>query len=90
MCEKPKMITYNGVSMVEGWDKQIEKAQKIKTYTFNEGEYDRIKYYNPERPCGDCGVLDSQYHVPSCDIEKCPKCGNQAMMCIDLGCEGDD
>lgn len=34
-----------------------------------------------ERPCGDCGVLKGEYHVEGCDIEICPKCGNQCTSC---------
>jgi hypothetical protein len=31
--------------------------------------------------CGDCNVVKGGYHHPGCDVERCPKCGNQAIGC---------
>lgn len=31
--------------------------------------------------CGDCGARFGYYHHPGCDMEACPKCGNQLLSC---------
>lgn len=30
--------------------------------------------------CPDCGVEEGEYHLDSCDIELCTKCGRQVLM----------
>jgi hypothetical protein len=31
--------------------------------------------------CHDCGVEEGQLHLPGCDMERCPFCGNQLISC---------
>lgn len=31
--------------------------------------------------CPDCGAMYGYYHHPYCDVERCPVCGSQLLMC---------
>lgn len=31
--------------------------------------------------CHDCGVVEGQLHKSGCDMERCPKCGEQLISC---------
>lgn len=33
------------------------------------------------RSCHDCGATVGEYHHPGCDMEACPKCGEQYFIC---------
>ncbi len=34
-----------------------------------------------DETCGDCGIPMGDYHLPNCDIERCPVCGGQFLSC---------
>lgn len=38
-------------------------------------------WVEPGQRCGDCGALYGFYHHPECDIERCPICGWQLLIC---------
>ena len=64
------------------------QAQLVTEYVINGRPYSRIPYGDEpddwgadEGPCHDCGITNGQYHTPGCDVERCPKCGNQAITC---------
>ncbi len=80
------LIIFNGVQVAPGWPARIESAQQIAEYEIGDVVYERIKYGDeinpwPPGPCHDCAVLRGQYHVPGCDVERCPRCHGQAIGC---------
>ena len=34
-----------------------------------------------EKICHDCGAKEGEYHLPGCDMERCPFCGGQLISC---------
>ena len=89
-----RRVFYNGVHMIEGWPERIEDAQTILVISSGGVEYPRVPYGSEgndwgadQRPCHDCAVIKGQFHVPGCDVERCPACGGQAIGC---DCDYDD
>jgi TIR domain len=82
------LVEYNGVMIASFWPKQIERAQHEPLYLVT-AAYDRIRHGDekmwgrkkPVNPCHDCAALPGQYHVPGCDMERCPACGGQSISC---------
>lgn len=82
------LVEFRGMEVASFWPKKLAKAQEQRTYKIIK-TMDRIRYGDEpdfggaaDFPCHDCGAVRGEYHVPDCDLERCPGCGGQA-----LGCE---
>lgn len=60
------------------WQKRIDEAQRITHTVIGGTAYQRIP---STVPCHDCGVDPGQLHVPTCCVERCPRCHGQAIAC---------
>lgn len=40
-----------------------------------------VRYDDDDRRCPDCNIASGGYHHPGCDMERCPRCGEQLISC---------
>jgi hypothetical protein len=76
-----KRVVFNGVAMDATWPPRIDQAQSMTHYTEGGVRYPRVRYGDEDPrwgsiPCNGCGVVKGQFHVPDCEFEQCPKCGD--------------
>lgn len=82
-----EVVEFRGMKMASFWPKKLAKAQEQRTYQIVK-KVERIRYGDEpgmgdfaDVPCHDCGAIRGEYHVPACDLERCPGCGGQALGC---------
>ena len=46
-----------------------------------EYERSRVHFDEPTGRCHDCGIKHGGIHHFGCDVERCPKCGQQVISC---------
>lgn len=82
-------VEYRGTKIARWLLLDILDAQRTKTYRIGKKSYPRVPF-GQEKPsfgtdrCTDCGVFAGQLHQPGCDVERCPRCGKQAISCEHL------
>ena len=87
------MVEYHGVLMSADWPQEIEEAQERTHYTMEGERWRRLPLESShltEQPaplCSECGVRVTQFHVPGCGVEECPRCHAKLVEC---GCGIDE
>ncbi|MCU1365540.1 MAG: hypothetical protein JWN39_1179 [Ilumatobacteraceae bacterium] len=82
------MVRYQGSTMVAWFPSQLVDAQFVRDVEIEGSLFDRVPYGNeglplpkPHPPCNDCGAIEGQLHHFGCDLESCPRCGQQLISC---------
>lgn len=87
------IVYYNNIFMAKELKDEIIEEQTWDLFIFGDESYCRIPYGDAREweelvdsqyyslPCHDCSVIKGQIHLFDCDVEKCPKCGEQFLCC---------
>lgn len=76
VCEYCGKVMLDGKGCIPSVYIDRISGNKVPAYKFGE----EPGCENVTDPCGDCGCEPGYYHHVSCDIEKCPVCGGQALL----------
>jgi hypothetical protein len=78
----------NGHPVTPEYLERFEQSQSVLAYEIAGAEWPRIRYGKEqddwgadEHSCHDCRAVAGQFHAIGCDVEECPRCGGQAIMC---------
>jgi hypothetical protein len=67
------------------WLERIADAQADTTDTVDGETFTRVRYGDDypdsNAKCRDCGVRMGMFHVRDCAVERCSRCGAQAITC---------
>lgn len=79
-----EFITFRGREILADWPERLKAAQRQTTVMDKE----RIRFGSEEQdwgagrgPCHDCVAEKGEFHVPGCDVERCPVCRGQIISC---------
>jgi len=82
------LIIFRRMAVAPDWPAQLQAAQREPTVCIVGQVMLRIRYGNEGRgwgpadlPCHDCAAIKGEFHVPGCDVERCPACRGQAISC---------
>ena len=94
MTDDRRTASLNGYPVTPEYLERFEQSQHVLTYAIAGAEWPRVRYGDEkddwgasDHSCHDCRAAAGQFHAVGCDVEQCPRCGEQAIMCE---CEEDE
>jgi hypothetical protein len=71
-----------------GCRREIDEAQRSRAYRIAGEPLARVPFGREHlglgadgKRCTDCGAARGEYHVPGCEHEQCPACGDRVISC---------